>query len=98
MLDILPLLAPLGVAGFAQLHSPQRRAVAGVALAFSLVVSASGAFSYPHDRWNTDPVSVDRDHTRLWDWADSQIVRCWRQGPSPQNFNLLTRRSVRVNP
>jgi hypothetical protein len=98
MLDILPLLAPLGVAGFARLHSPQRRAMAGVALAFSLVVSASGAFSYPHDRWNTDPVSVDRDHTRLWDWADSQIVRCWRQGPSPQNFNLLTPRSVRVNP
>jgi hypothetical protein len=98
MLDTLPLLVPLGAEGLARLRTPLTRAVAILALAVSLVVSATGAFSYPHERWNTDPASVDRDHARLWDWRDSQILRCWRQGPSPQNFDLLARVPVRAEP
>jgi hypothetical protein len=67
-------------------------ALGAAALAWSIAVAATGAFVYPHDRWNTDPVSVDRHHERLWDWSDPQIVRCWKAGPSPVNFTLFERR------
>jgi hypothetical protein len=97
MLDVLPVLVPLGAA--ASLHIPRRRLTDGVltaALAWSILCAATGAFCYPHERWNTDPTDVDRNHARLWDWSDPQIVRCWRAGRSPQNFNLFNRYSYRV--
>ena len=61
----------------------------GAALAWSLGVAAVGAFDHPNGEWNTAPAGIDRHHERLWDWRDMQIVRCWRAGPSPQNFNLF---------
>jgi hypothetical protein len=64
-------------------------AVSAAALAWSMVVAGTGAFFYPHERWNNDPVDVDRDHARLWEWSDPQFVRCWQRGPSPQNFALI---------
>ena len=91
MLDVLPLLVPAGIAGVGWLRTPPRRALAGLALAWSIAVSATGAFVYPHERWNTTPADVDRFHERLWDWSDPQIVRCLKAGPSPQNFNLVRR-------
>ena len=42
----------------------------------------------------TDPVDVDTNHERLWDWRDSQIVRCWQRGFSPQNFALFSREAL----
>ena len=97
-LDILPFLAPLGVEGMARLHHPALKTLAVVALAWSIIVSATGAFVYPHERWNTSPASVDRFHERLWDWSDSQIVRSWQSGPSPQNLSLFSRDAVRADP
>jgi hypothetical protein len=91
MLDVLPLLVPLAAAGLARLRGRLVTGLAAAALAWSIAVSATGAFCYPNDRWNTDPLDVDRHHERLWDWSDPQIPRCWARGPSPQNFNLLTR-------
>jgi hypothetical protein len=91
MLDVLPLIAPLAAAGLPRLHGLVVRSLAAAALAWSVTVAATGASCFPHDRWNTDPLDVDRHHERLWDWADPQIVRCWQRGASPQNFNLLTR-------
>lgn len=96
MLDILPLLAPLGAGGVARMRGPAAKGLAVAAMAWSILVAATGAFGYPHDRWNTDPVSVDRFHERLWDWSDPQIVRCWQRGASPQNFNLLSPAAFRV--
>jgi hypothetical protein len=98
MLDLLPLLAPVAIAGAERLARPRAYAAAGVALAWSIGVAATGAFYYPNDRWNTDPADVDRYHDRLWEWSDSQIVRCWTRGPSPQNFRLFTREAFRVEP
>jgi len=60
-------------------------------------VSLTGAFVYPNDQWNTNPDNVDIDHARLWDWRDPQIVRAWRRGPSPQNFDLFSRAAVRAD-
>lgn len=89
MLDILPLLVPLAPHGITRLAGPAGRTLAAAALAWSIATSATGAFCYPNDQWNTDPASVDRYHERLWEWHDNQIVRCWRRGMSPQNFNLF---------
>ena len=90
MLDILPVLVPLATAALAREPMGRVNAVlCAAALIWSIAVSATGAFCYPHDQWNTDPVDVDRDHPRLWAWSDPQFVRCWRTGPSPQNFQLF---------
>ena len=96
MLDVLPLAAPLAAAGVAGLRPRIARAAAVVLLAWSVAVAATGAFCYPHEQWNNDPTNVDRHHERLWDWRDTQIVRCWSRGRSPQNFNLFTREAFRM--
>jgi hypothetical protein len=97
LLDLLPALLPaasIGVARLARARLPVRL-LATAALAWSVTAAATGAFCYPHDQWNTDPVSVDREHARLWDVRDSQILRCWERGVSPQNFALFEREAWR---
>lgn len=99
LVDALVPLTPAAAAGMAWVvQRPWRQAVAAAALSWSIVVAATGAFCYPNDRWNTDPVDVDRNHERLWDWREPQIVRAWKRGPSPQNFSLFDRFAVRVAP
>lgn len=96
-LDLLPALVPaaaLGMSRLARAHVSVR-ALAGAALAWSILTAGTGAFCYPHDAWNTDPESVDRVHGRLWDVRDSQILRCWSRGLSPQNFALFERTAWR---
>jgi hypothetical protein len=90
-LDILPALVPAAAIGASRLAGASRtvRGVAVAALAWSILTAATGAFYFPHDNWNADPESVDRAHHRLWDVRDSQILRCWSRGPSPQNFALF---------
>ena len=92
ILDVVPLLVPIAAALAASIRmTPVKRAVAGAALAWSVAVAATGAFAYPNERWNVDPRDVDRNHDRLWDWSDLQIVRCWDRGFDPMNFRLLSR-------
>jgi len=88
LLDALPALVPAAAIGSARIATMPlwTRAAAAVALSWSIAVAATGAFCYPNDQWNTDPLSVDRAHERLWDARDSQIPRCWTRGLSPQNF------------
>ena len=94
--DLLPLLLPLAAAGLAAAQlRPIARAGLAIALSWSILVAATGAFVYPNDVWNLDPRNVDRYHRRLWSIEDNQIRRCWQRGPSPQNFSLFTRASFR---
>ena len=97
VLDLLPALLPAAAIGTSRLASAPMagRMLAAAALVWSLVTGATGAFCYPHDQWNTDPVSVDRAHERLWEIRDSQILRCWQRGRSPQNFALFEREAWR---
>lgn len=96
LLDVLPLLLPLGIAGAAAVHGRIRPTLVAAALVWSVTVAAIGAFNHPEGRWNNDPHDVDRHHDRLWDWQDLQIARAWRAGPSPQNFGLFSRAAFRV--
>jgi len=96
LLDVLPLLAPLAAVALSRPRTfPGLGPLMAGALAWSVLVAATGAFFYPHDQWNTDP-DVNRFHERLWDWSDTQIGRCWAAGPSPQNFSLFSRDAFRV--
>lgn len=97
MMDLLVPLMPAAALGVeSALARRPSRWLAGAALAWSIAVSATGAYMYPNDQWNTSPESVDTHHDRLWDWRDPQIVRAWRRGPSPQNFDLFSRAAVHV--
>jgi hypothetical protein len=100
LLDVLPVLLPAACLGAQRVMAAGRpvRFAAAAALAWSVVTAGTGAFSYPHERWNIDPVDVDREHGRLWDAGDLQIVRCWRAGLSPQNFGLFQRDAWRRRP
>ena len=96
MLDLVPLLVPAGAIAADRIRRPVTLTLAAVALICSIGIAALGAFSYPHDAWNSDPVDVDRNHDRLWSWSDNQIGRAWHAGASPQNFALFTRDAVRA--
>jgi hypothetical protein len=97
VLDLLPALLPAAAIGASRIAASGLpvRTLAAAALAWSIVTSATGAFCYPHDAWNTDPISVDQYHERLWEVRDSQIPRCWERGVSPQNFALFDRAAWR---
>jgi hypothetical protein len=95
MIDVLPLLVPLAALTLARQRSFVWNDVAALALAWSVLVAATGAFCYPNDAWNTSPTDVDRDHARLWSIADNQIRRCWKAGVSPQTFTLVDRQAFR---
>jgi len=95
-LDLLPHLVPLAAAGLpAAAATRPRRGLAWLALTWSVLIAATGAFSYPDERWNVFPTEVDTNHERLWDWKDPQFVRCWSSGSSPGNFRLFDMRAVR---
>jgi hypothetical protein len=96
LLDVLPLAVPLAAVAMARPEvGPIAQTAAAAALAWSMVVAATGAFCYPNERWNVDPADVDRHHSRLWDVSDNQIRRCWTRGMSPQNFSLMDRAAFR---
>jgi hypothetical protein len=99
LVDVLPVAVPLAAVAMAALQIGRvSKAAAAAALAWSIVVAATGAFCYPNERWNVDPVDVDRNHERLWSVSDNQIRRCWTRGMSPQNFSLFDRATIRVVP
>lgn len=95
LVDALPVAVPLAAVAMADSRGRTATLAAAAALAWSVVVAATGAFCYPHERWNVDPSDIDRNHARLWSVSDTQIIRCWRRGLSPQNFSLIDRAAVR---
>ncbi len=80
-IDATPLFAIL--LGIALAWSWERaRPVTVLLLAtgvFAIAVQCLGAFCYP-STWNRLPVNVDQAHERLWDWHDTELTRCWREG------------------
>jgi hypothetical protein len=78
--EAMPLFAVLLGFGLAALRGRAFRAACGAAVGVAVALQAIGAFCYPSS-WNSDPVSVDSAHWRLWDWRDSEISRCLAEGP-----------------
>ena len=96
MMDVIVPFAPALALGLVRMTGTGwGRIAAGVLLAWSILVAGRGAFVYPNDAWNTNPAEVDREHHRLWDARDSQLVRVFRLGASPQNFSLFSEGAIR---
>jgi len=76
----LPALTIFLVYGLVPLW--RRRAVQLLAIAlvgYGIVVQAIGVYAAT-DRWNREPVRLERKPDRVWDWGDLQIVRGWHEG------------------
>jgi len=59
-----------------------------ILLAASAFVHGVGAISPAANQWNWEPVNVDADPTRVWDWHDPQFLAPWTPRPrqvNPQN-------------
>jgi hypothetical protein len=82
--DAVPLFAVMLAFGleWAWSRSKPLLVLFGLAIGFSVAVQAVGAFCYP-STWNWEPANVDTHHERLWDWADSELSRCLREGVKP---------------
>ena len=75
--DVIPLFAILFAFSLDWMLSRSRAlmVVAAVTISFSIAVQIVGAFCYP-STWNALPRSVDLNHERLWDWRDTELLRC----------------------
>ena len=47
---------------------------------FSVAIEMIGAFYFP-STWNAQPADINLAHERLWDWSDTELSRCLREGP-----------------
>lgn len=78
--DAMPLFAV--VLALAIEHGMQRTRwllpALGCGAAWAILLQAVGAYCYPSS-WNLSPTNVDRDHSRLWDWSDTEVRRCLRE-------------------
>jgi len=80
--DVVPIFAVL--LGFAldwsRLHlRPMQFALVATGV-FAIAVEVIGVFCFPSS-WNSTPTNVNIAHERLWDWRDSELTRCLRDGP-----------------
>jgi hypothetical protein len=75
--EVIPLLAiSLGLAlQWAQAHCRPVFAVSLFLIAISIAVQILGAAEYPSG-WDVDPQNIDNSKQRLWDWSDSELMRC----------------------
>lgn len=60
-------------------------------LGWSVFVQYVGAFHYPGGGWNSQPVNIIQDRSRVWDIADLQIIREWRVPPKTRVLRVLGR-------
>jgi hypothetical protein len=96
LLDLLIPLTPLAALGVERaVRATSAKVILAVLLGWSIAVAGVGAFVYPHERWNSDPSEIDQNHARLWNVADTQILRAFSSSPSPQNHQLWSRAAFR---
>jgi hypothetical protein len=90
--EAMPLFAVLLGFALAAARTRSWRAALGAAIGSAVALQAIGAFYYPSS-WNSHPVTVDLEHSRLWDWRDTEISRCLAEGPHwPASYELILRK------
>jgi hypothetical protein len=80
--DVLPVLTILLVYGLVPLCRRRAMQVAAALLAvYGVGVQAIGTYA-ADDRWEREPIPLERSPERVWDWSDLQIARAlhgeWR--------------------
>ena len=93
LLDILPFLCLFLVFVWDEVfYKNYLKTIFLILIIFSVFVQVVGAFYYPSS-WNGHPVSVDLAPERVWDFKDTQILRCVKEGPHiPWAFERFSRR------
>ena len=91
--DVMPLWCMLLARSRSLFERRRGQVLAAVLAAYSLAVQAVGAFCYPAG-WNWEPENVDLHPERLWNWRDTQILRCLRAGIHPNFFEEKATRHV----
>ena len=76
---VVPFMILLAVGWQVIASNGWKWAFAGTAL-YCCFVQALGVYCYPKGRWDSLPVSVNDDPSRLWDWADNPLVRTAQGG------------------
>jgi hypothetical protein len=56
----------------------------------SIFINARGATAYETSFWNDQPVNIDRDAIRVWDWRYPQFLAGLIPPPAPASFARLT--------
>jgi len=80
--DLLPFLALFLVPAWPRIQALRALAAVLAAMAvYSLWVQVVGAYFYPNGYWDSTPVSIESNPSRVWSWRDNQIVRTWKAGP-----------------
>jgi len=69
-------------------RQPLRLAFAAAVL-YGFLIRALEVYFYPKGRWDHLPVSVDREPSRLWSWADNPIVRTARGGIAWEPYSIV---------
>ncbi len=83
LVDVLPALTLFLVYGLVPLcRGSAARVAVGLLALYGVGVQAIGVYA-ADDRWDREPVPLERAPNRVWDWADLQIVRCARNGLHP---------------
>jgi hypothetical protein len=78
--DVLPALTIFLVYGLVPLcRTRAMELVAGALGLYCVAVQAIGAYA-ADDRWNRDPLPLERHPERVWDWTDLQITRALGNG------------------
>lgn len=87
---LLPLSFLLAIGWQAMTKYRLSRTVFAVLAAISISIQMIGVYRSPCG-WADTPVWADHHPERHWDWKDSEIERCLRQGVvnAPGNFELL---------
>jgi len=86
--DVLPAWAYLAAGGLAWCRG--RRwitALAGLAIAASVVIAGAHAFSDSH-RWEYSPVTADMAPDRLFDWRDALVLEPFRSTPYEDRYPI----------
>jgi hypothetical protein len=60
-----------------------------VTAVYCVFIQALGVYCYPKGHWDHLPLSVDRHHERLWNWADNPIVRTARGGIAWEPYAIV---------
>ena len=85
--DTLPLFAIVlgyGISWSLEACRPILVAFAATA-AVAISIQGIGALCYPSS-WAGHPTNIAQNHARLWDWRDTEVTRCLKEGIHPPDW------------
>ncbi|MEO5924184.1 MAG: hypothetical protein ABIR70_10185 [Bryobacteraceae bacterium] len=85
---IVPLVVLIAV-GWPAIRGRGLRSAFAVTAMYCVFVQGVGVYCYPKGHWDSMPVSVNDDPSRLWDWADNPMVRTVQGGVAWEPYAIV---------